>query len=341
MISCATKAKEEIPQSDHYDIEKDVFFNPYVKEDHGFMDFLKWIFNRNPGPWPQKVSPKAVANLPTKLSSDQMAITFVNHASFLIQVPGLNILTDPIWSERASPVSFIGPKRVTPPGIKFSKLPKIDLVIISHNHYDHMDLSTLKRLNDEHHPRFLVPLRNKKFLIKEGLENVEEMDWWEQTEVQSNIVTFVPAQHFSSRSLFDRNKTLWGGFVIQHKELKIFFAGDTGYSPHFKETAERFNQIHLALIPIGAYRPRWFMGPVHVDPYHAVKAHIDLKAKQSIGMHFGCFRLADDGFLSPTQDLERAKIKLQIQDNSFRVMNEGQTLYYQFTKEMLTQIKVP
>ena len=338
LISCASTADEKIPKSDHYNSEKDVFFNPHAKEDHGFFEFLKWIFNRNQGAWPEKVPLKSKPNLPQKLESNQMAITFVNHATFLIQIPGLNILTDPIWSDRASPVSFAGPKRVISPGIKISQLPRIDVIIISHNHYDHMDLETLKKLNDKYHPKILVPLRNKRFLQSKGLENIEELDWWDNIDLNKNEITLVPAQHFSSRSLFDRNKTLWGGFVIKHKDLKIFFAGDTGYSPHFKEIAQRFGGVQLSLLPIGAYKPRWFMGPVHIDPYEAVKAHLDLKSQQSIGMHYGCFKLADDSFKSPVEDLIKAKQKFKIKDNSFRTMNEGQTLYYQFSKNQLQEI---
>lgn len=339
LISCASTADEKIPQSDHYNSEKDVFYNPHIKEDHGFMDFLKWVTNRNIGPWPEEKIPlKATPRIAQNLTNNQFAITFVNHATFLIQVPGMNILTDPIWSKRASPVSFAGPKRIIDPGIKFEDLPKIDLVIISHNHYDHMDLSTLKKLKKKYQPRILVPLRNKKFLEAQGLENVEEFDWWNQTTISDNQVTFVPAQHFSSRGLFDRNKTLWGGFVIQHKGLTLYFAGDTGYSPHFQEIQKKFDVIHLSLLPIGAYLPRWFMGPVHTDPYQAVKAHIDLKSKLSIGMHYGCFQLADDGYKSPAADLEKGMSELKIPKDEFQLMNEGQTLYYRFTKDSLHQI---
>jgi L-ascorbate metabolism protein UlaG (beta-lactamase superfamily) len=333
LSSCANQAQSApYVGEDHFDRKSQTFFNPWLKGkgvDRGLWDVIKWKWNSDPTPWPEKVEKVATPNLPTKLEMDQVAITFINHSTFLIQLPGLNILTDPIWSERTSPVSFAGPKRVIEPGLEFSQLPKIDVVLISHNHYDHLDLPTLAKLNAIHKPKFYVPMFNKKFLEGEGIKNVIQMDWWASNYFGEDIkISFVPAQHFSGRGLFDRNETLWGGFVIKYKSFKLYFAGDTGYAPLFKEIAERFDGIDMAFLPVGAYEPRWFMKEMHINPAEAVQAHFDLKAQVTIGMHFGCFQLADEGYDIPIEDLQKAKLSRGISNDSVRVLDVGQTLYY-------------
>ncbi len=237
-----------------------------------------------------------------------MRVTFVNHATVLIQQDGVNVLTDPIWSERASPFPFAGPRRVRPPGIRLEDLPPIDAVVISHNHYDHMDVATLKRLRERFtRMRIFAGLGNRAFLESKGLDRVEELDWWQSATVGGVEIIGVPTRHFSNRGLCDRNTTLWLGYVVRGPAGMAYFAGDTGFGGHFAAVRERLGPVRLALLPIGAYKPEWFMAPVHVSPAEAVEAHLALGAKTSVGMHFGTFILADDGETEPVEALERAK----------------------------------
>jgi L-ascorbate metabolism protein UlaG (beta-lactamase superfamily) len=227
----------------------------------------------------------------------------------LIQLDAVNILCDPIWSKRASPFSWIGPKRHRAPGIPFEQLPKIDLVLQSHDHYDHFDVPTLRRIAPWK-PQFAVPLGVASRLLSKRIateSQIAELDWWQSAQFSEMIrITSVPARHFSGRGLRDRNKTLWSGYVLETPSGDILFAGDTAYGPHFAEIRARFPNLRLALLPIGAYRPQWFMGPVHISPADAVRAHKELGVSTSIGIHFGTFRLADDGEEEPVADLQRA-----------------------------------
>jgi L-ascorbate metabolism protein UlaG (beta-lactamase superfamily) len=234
-----------------------------------------------------------------------MRVTFVNHATALLQMDGVNVLTDPIWSERSSPVSFAGPKRVVPPGLRFEQLPPIDVVLVSHNHYDHLDLPTLRRLAAEHDPRILVPLGNRALLERAGVHGAEELGWWKSVVVADGVrVAAVPARHFSGRGMLDRNRALWAGFVVSGPAGSAYFAGDTGFGPHFQEIRDRFGSPRLAFLPIGAYRPEWFMSRVHMSPDEALRAHRILGAGTSVGIHFGTFRLADDGQDEPPERIE-------------------------------------
>jgi L-ascorbate metabolism protein UlaG (beta-lactamase superfamily) len=210
-----------------------------------------------------------------------------------------------VWSDRVSPVSFAGPKRVRPPGIRFEDLPPIDVVLVSHNHYDHTDLATLRRLAARDAPLVLAGLGVTAILPR--AVRAAELDWWQSVDVASGVtVAAVPVQHFSGRGLSDRNGTLWTGFVVSAPAGRVFFAGDTGYGPHFREIARRFSGIRLAILPIGAYRPEWFMGPVHETPAQAVDAMRDLGASTALGMHFGTFELTDEGEDEPPADLAKA-----------------------------------
>jgi L-ascorbate metabolism protein UlaG (beta-lactamase superfamily) len=225
--------------------------------------------------------------------------------TLLVQMNDVNVLTDPVWSERVSPVSWIGPRRHRPPGLRFEDLPQIDLVLLSHNHYDHLDLPTLRRLSRRDRPAFLCGLGVGALLKRNQFSEVIELDWWESVPVPRSLsAASVPAQHFSGRTPFDRNRTLWTGFVLSGSAGNVFFAGDTGYGPHFGEIRERFEKVRLALLPIGAYKPAWFMGPVHESAVEALAAHRDLKASTSVGTHFGTFELADDGELEPAREIE-------------------------------------
>lgn len=324
-------AKERYVGGDHYNAQTGKFFNPGVRSEKDFWDLLKWLTKRNMSQWPEWLENEAEPSLPITLNNHEMALTFINHSSFLIQFNGINILTDPVYSERTSPVGFIGPKRVRAPGLAFSRLPKIDIVAISHNHYDHMDIDTLKKLYKKFKPTFLVPIKDGKLLKKEGIRNIVELDWWASHYMGENLkITFTPAQHFSGRGLFDRNKSLWGGYIIKFNGYNVFFAGDTGYSAHFKEIKYRFETIDFSLLPIGAYKPRWFMRTMHMNPSEAVRAHTDLDSKKSIGMHFGTFQLTEEAIYRPVEDLQRAKLKKNINANDFTIMSVGQTLKHSF-----------
>ena len=271
----------------------------------GLGDVVRWMATRKPGPWRKRSDAAPAPAPPFRVGRGEMRVTFVNHATVLVQMDGVNVLTDPIWSERCSPVSFAGPRRVVPPGLRLEELPPIDAVLLSHNHYDHMDLPTLRRLADERRPRFLVPLGNERTLSRGGVDGAEELDWWQSVRVRDGVhVHAVPAQHFSGRGLFDRDRALWAGFVVSGPAGAAYFAGDTGFGPHFAKIRDRFGAPRIALLPIGAYRPEWFMSRVHESPDEALEAHRILGAGTSVGIHFGTFRLADDGQHEPAERIE-------------------------------------
>ena len=249
-------------------------------------------------------------------------LTFINHATFLIQTGGYNILTDPIYSHRCSPVSFAGPARVHKPAIPFEKLPKIDVIVISHDHYDHLDRPTLARLIERDNPRIYVGLGVAARF--DPSERVVELDWWESVPVENNfLLTFAEVQHFSGRTLTDRNSTLWGAFVLEVGDKKIYFGGDSGYADHYKKTFQKFGPMDLALLPIGAYAPRFFMRNAHIDPRQAVQAHFDLQSRQSIGMHHGTFQLTSEPRDEPIQLLEKEKQRAGIAPQQFITLKPG------------------
>jgi L-ascorbate metabolism protein UlaG (beta-lactamase superfamily) len=311
------------PPGDHFDGRQ--FFNPGAPAGRSFADFLRWQRTRHAVAWPRWRENRLAPVLPAVLAADEMAITFINHVTFLIQLPGLNILTDPVYSERASPVQWAGPRRVHAPGVAFERLPAIDLVFVSHNHFDHMDLATLKHLAAAHSPLFLTGLGNGSFLRQLGITPVVELDWWQQTSLRGVQLMFTPAQHWSTRGPGGKNHTLWGGLWIGAHN-SIYFAGDTGYSPWFAELSRRYGPPELALLPIGAYEPRWFMCDQHMNPDDAVRAHLDLAARTSVAMHFGCFQLTDEGIDEPALALERACHAHEVAPQAFLVPQPGQTL---------------
>ena len=310
--------------SDHFNGK--TFHNLEKSEAKGFGEAFKWMLNRKPGKWTRVENASFGEKPPARIEKD-VRITFVNHSTFLIQTDGFNILTDPVWSDRTSPVSWAGPKRMRPPGLRFEDLPKIDAVIISHNHYDHLDLPTLEKIFEKYSPRIVAPLGIKRFLESKGM-NVEEVDWWDEVHLNDAIsVHPVPAQHFSGRGMFDRNATLWCGFVIKTNRGNLYFAGDTGYGERtIREIANRHSPIRAAMLPIGAYKPEWFMSPIHISPEGAVKIHMELKAEISIAMHFGTFPLADDGQFDPVEDLKIAMKKHSISPEEFLILKEGEYL---------------
>jgi L-ascorbate metabolism protein UlaG (beta-lactamase superfamily) len=307
--------------TDHFDGRR--FFNP-----NGANGQPVWAVPRvllTPWTrWPSEVSVEP--RRPPHPGPDEVVVTFVGHATFLIQVAAISILIDPVYSRRASPVSFAGPRRVRAPGVRFEDLPAISLVLLSHNHYDHCDLGALRLLERRFHPPVVTPLGNGRLLRSAGIVRVEEIDWWEATSAAPLPITLTPAQHFSARGMFDRNGALWGGFLIEADGHRILHAGDSGYGPHFREIATRLGPIDLALLPIGAYEPRWFMKDIHMNPAEAVQAHLDLAAHQSIAMHFGTFQLTPEGIDEPVRELAKALRERGVAAERFRVVKVGESL---------------
>ncbi len=255
--------------------------------------------------------------------SQDLVIHVIGHATVLIQMNGINILTDPNYSHVSSPVAFAGPERITKPGIRFSDLPKIDLILISHNHYDHLDLPTLEKIYLRDDPLIFAGLGTKGFLHRNGIDGSKDMDWWESTKSKGISITFVPAQHWSMRATVARRSMLWGGFYIKGNQ-KVYFAGDTGYGKIFKEIGRKMTPPDWAILPIGAYEPRWFMRSSHMNPADSVQAFLDIKAKRAIAMHFGTFAdLADEKFHQPKDDLKKALDKQAISTKSFIVPEFG------------------
>ena len=314
------------PPSDHFD--GTVFRNTTGGAGKSLADFWRWQRTRRPKRWPSWVENRATPALPRVLAPESVALTFINHITFLVQLGGLNVLTDPVYSERVSPFRSAGPRRVREPGLAFEALPKIDFVLLSHNHYDHLDLATLRRLAAAHAPCVVTGLGNAAFLREHGVDDVVEFDWWQGAVLRGAQVTFTPAQHWSGRGLRGRNRTLWGGFVLRLGSRQLYFAGDTGYGAHFADIGRRVGPVDLALLPIGAYEPRWFMQEQHMDPDDAVRAHLDLGARISIATHFGCFQLTDEGIDDPVRELAVARTRHRVPDAQFQVLEVGETRVY-------------
>jgi len=312
--------------SDHNDGKR--FFNPTVTDERspGFGDLLTFLLKRG-ARWPRHVENEETPDVNLALKPNDVALTFVNHATFLIQMPGLTILTDPIWSKRASPVRWAGPKRIRKPAIALNDLPPIDVIVISHNHYDHLDIKTLQKLSKRFQPTIIVPFGDKMLLNRAGIINVVELDWWEHIDIDADTrITFTPTQHGSARGLSDRNRSLWGSYFIQHRTRSIYFGGDAAYSSHYTEINNRLGAPDIALLGIGAYLPKAVLNVVHMDPAQAVQAHLDLKAKISIGMHFGTFHLSHEAIDQPPQDLQNALLAKGLSLDSFVTIPEGKTI---------------
>jgi L-ascorbate metabolism protein UlaG (beta-lactamase superfamily) len=301
----------------HFDGKR--FYNPDAPQAPGLWDALRWKLTSRPEPSPRFIADVEPSIPPRRVEGGGLRSTLVNHSTVLLQHQGSNILTDPIWSERASPLSRIGPRRRRKPGVSWEDLPRIDAVLISHNHYDHLDLPTLRRLAARRESTFIVPARGTRLLHSEHMEPVHELDWGESLPLPGFIIHCVPALHSSSRRLYDRNRTLWCGYVIEYPERLVYFAGDTAFGGHFAQIRDRFGSPDLALLPIGAYEPRWFMSRVHMDPDEALRAHEILAARTSIAIHHGTFQLADEGIDTPRQ-----RLIANAGNARFVVLNNGQ-----------------
>lgn len=310
------------------------FVNPQRTELRGFGAFLRWRLGLAPEePRPIPAAESAVYE-PEVVSPDLallrrpdpagIQVTWIGQSTFLVQVEGLNILTDPVFSERASPVGFAGPRRLAPAGVALADLPRVDVVLISHDHYDHLDKAAVRTLGNA--PRYFIPLGLGRWLAAAGVHRFSELDWGQTSSVGSLTVHAVPAQHFSGRTLGGFNRTLWTGWVVETGRGRLYFAGDTGYGGHFREIAARFSPLRVAFLPIGAYRPRWFMGPMHLDPPEAVRAFRELGAEVGLAMHWGTFRQAEEPPAEPPLYLKKALRESGLDRDAIRVLKFGQTI---------------
>ncbi|MCO6403644.1 MBL fold metallo-hydrolase [Aurantimonas endophytica] len=315
-----------IPVSDHFDGER--FHNPDDTPAKGLRDLLRWQWSGERTEWPDGYpSPFALDRPPARVDAG-MRVVLVGHSSFFIQGGGLNILIDPVWSERASPVAFAGPRRRNVPGIAFDDLPAIDVVLVSHNHYDHLDRATLVRLQERDAPLFVTPLGNDRVIHGRARDmRIVTADWGDTVELGSGVsVRLEPARHWSTRGPGTRNRALWCAFTLLVVGRTLYYAGDTGFGDgdQFRQAAANAGRIDLALLPIGAYAPRWFMKDQHINPEEAVRAFQLLGARQALGCHWGTFQLTDEGVAQPAQDLAAALQARDIPPGSFVAARPGQ-----------------
>lgn len=309
--------------SDHFDGKEFRNREPVARPNP--LKALAYFATAKLGPWEKWTENTPYPAPPSRVGRGDLRVTFINHSTVLIQMDSLNILTDPIWAERCSPFSFAGPQRRRAPGLKLEELPPIDIILLSHNHYDHLDIAALKRLAAAHNPQIITGLGNRALLQQEGIGGVLEMDWDQHLDINNEVRVYgLTARHFSNRGMFDQNRTLWLSFVIQGPAGAVYFAGDTGFGAHFEEAGKAFGPFRLALLPIGAYLPRWFMKDIHLSPDEAVRAHQALKAATSAAIHFGTFQLAAESQHQPVEDLQRALESVAGETLRFWVLNPGE-----------------
>ncbi|MCK4911278.1 MAG: MBL fold metallo-hydrolase [Thermodesulfovibrionales bacterium] len=322
IVGCSTGY--DGPISDHWDGSE--FYNK--EPGHTFFEMIKWFWEMETLDWPEWIEDPEQPDPPEKCMDGELRVTYINHATLLIQTDGLNVLTDPIWSDRAGPFSWAGPKRVRSAGVALENMPRVDVILISHDHFDHLDLPTLSRIAEKNEPTILVGLGLKTLLESEGLSNVHELDWWQTYKLKNSVFTFVPARHNSGRSVLSGNKTLWGGYVIEGDSGRIYFAGDTAYGDFLQKIITRYPDFRAAIFPIGSYEKRWFMKSQHMNPEDALKAHILLNSQQSIGMHFGTFEEhVEQTIDAHEKDLKMALTKNKIPESEFLVLKFGEGRY--------------
>jgi N-acyl-phosphatidylethanolamine-hydrolysing phospholipase D len=337
----AMEIKSDVPA--HHDDNGYHNSNPNL-EPRKLGDFLRWRWQRawssqRPSLAPTPVVAPDLAFLQANAAAGKDMVpsaTWIGHSSMLVQAGGLNVLTDPVFSDRASPVQWLGPQRAQAPGLTLAQLPHIDVVVISHSHYDHLDLASIRALAAQAGgaPLFLVPMGLKSWMADIGVRSAEELDWWQSRTIGGNEFFLTPVQHWSARGLLDRNETLWGGWAVFGPDFQWYFAGDTGYSDDFRETHRHFASrqplggFDLAIIPIGAYEPRWFMQIQHVNPDEAVRIHQEVGARHSIGVHWGTFALTDEALDQPPRDLAQARKQHGLAEDDFTVLAIGETRRY-------------
>ena len=311
------------PVSDHCDGER--FFNPHAIAGRSLAEVWRWMRTRERAAWPAAVALARHAPPPARVEPGKVAVTFIGHSTFLLRTASMVLITDPVFTRRAGPLGrLFGPPRVRPPAVPLRDLPGVDVVLLSHNHYDHLQPSSLRALRGGSVVTALGVGRHVPDLPRK----VTELDWWQEVRLGTATITAVPAQHFSARTPWDRNRTLWCGFVVEVDGVTLYFAGDSGYSLQFAEIGDRFPSIDVALLPIGAYEPRWFMQPMHMNPDEAVRAHLDTGARVSVGMHFGTFQLTDEAIDEPLRALDAARTRHDVALDAFRVLDFGETCVF-------------
>lgn len=324
VTGCVQQGATEFPLSEHYDGQH---FRNRDGSDKSLFDVFKMLLGslNEAEDWPESV-PNPEHDAIVGAVESGIRVTYINHSTVLLQVDGLNILTDPVYSDRASPVSFAGPRRVRAPGIALAELPPIDVILISHNHYDHLDTETMQGIlrQQQTPPVVIAGLGNGALIRGLGFSDVRELDWNTGADIDDVGIHFVECQHRSGRGLFDQMASLWGSFVLETSAGRIYFAGDSGYSPHFKEQGAEWGPFTLALLPIGAYEPRWFMADIHLNPEEAVKAHQELRSKQSLAIHYGIFQLTYEGIDEPLEDLRAALDQQGLDHAAFWTLEPGQ-----------------
>lgn len=317
------------PVSDHCDGRR--FSNPPGQpQARSFWALPRWWWQQtvlgHGESWPEDLPPPRRPQLPAQVAPGEVALTFIGHSTFLLQFDGLTVLTDPIFADYAGPFGRLGPKRARPPALRLDELPAIDVVLVTHNHYDHLDLPTLRWLARERRPQFVTSLGNRAWLEARGVAGATELDWWQHAEIAPALrVTATPAQHFAARTPWDRCRSLWVGFMLHTRAGDVFFCGDSGWGPHFAAIREKLGAPRLALLPVGAYEPRWFMIPVHMNPDEAVRAHLALGAARSLGMHFGTFQLTNEAIDEPLRALAAARAAHGVAEPDFATLDFGET----------------
>ena len=317
---CLGSPGYEGPRTAHFDGSR--FHNVPPVEPPGVLDLLAWQWNPDEVRWSEEAPPV----VPVKPAAVEQGIrvTLVNHATVLVQIDGVSILTDPIYAERVGPVSFVGPHRWADPGVREADLPRLDAIVVSHDHYDHCDVPAIRRLVDRWGTPVVAGLGTAALLAQHDVATGVDLDWWQTTSVSERVtITFVPTQHWSRRGLLDQNTTLWGGFVVRGPSGSVYYAGDTGYGPHFAAIRDRLGPPTIAVLPIGAYEPRWFMHASHMAPDEAVRAHRDLGATRSVGVHWGTFDLSDEGRWQPAGELGLALDAARIPRPAFVALRNG------------------